>query len=262
MDKLISFLNNENEHEIILDTYDNSLISLLADYCGFNYDILGNNNIRIIQHNNNTNFSIHNEPVIGGIYIGDGVYLLKTDNNIDNSALHIFMSNFKSKISDDIYHFITMLNSIGSLKILSDNKHAIKAINKYPNIKVKKVCNFYIIYVPIENKVLVVSLINMMFEAYYIVNMFAYGDTSSLKLSKKFKPNKCINTCKNITNPFCNNDHGKNNYLYCKNQIKFLQTNGFCEFIINKYRCPDPCCQGYHIFRLSSPNNYEIKKSI
>ena len=262
MNKIIDFLNNDNEHELILSGYDRQIIDILSDYCGFTYDIISNDTIRIIQHSGNTKFITHNEPIVGGIYLGDSLYLLKETTNVDSSALYTFMSNFKSKISDDMYHFVTLLNSVGKLSILADNKHVIKAMSKYPIIKIKKICNFYIIYVPIENKILIVGLINMMYDAYYVVNMVAYGDTSSMKLSKKYKSNKCVPTCKNITHPFCGNDHGKNNYLYCKNQIQFLQTNGFYEFIINKYRCPDACCQGYHIFRLSSPNNYEIKKSV
>lgn len=262
MNKLIDFLNNETENTIVLNEYDRTAIHLLSDYCGFTYEILGNSNVRIVKHNMSIKFQTFQEPTIGSIYLGDSVYLFKVDNEVDNNALHNFMSHFKSKISDEMYHFITMLNSLNLLEILSENKHAMKSIEKYPTMRVKKICNFYLTYVEIENKILIIGLINMMSKVYFVVNMYAYGNANSLKVSQKFKSNKCSPTCKNSTHPFCTNDHGKKNYLYCNNQVKYLYTNGFYDFIVNRYMCLDPCCQGYHIFRVSSPNNYEIKKSI
>ena len=262
MNKIIDFLNNESENTVILNDCDKSIIHLLSDYCGFTYEILGNLNIRIVKHNTNIKFQSSNDPIPGSIYLGDNVYLLKIDDQADNNVLHIFMSNFKNKISDELYHFITVLNSMNLLEILSENKHAMKSIEKYPTMKVKKICNFYLTYVEIEGKLLIVGLINMISKVYFVVNMYATSNVSSLKVSMKFKSNKCNPACKNSTHPFCTNDHGKRNYLYCNNQVKFLQTHGFYEFIMNRYTCPDVCCQGYHIFKMSSPNNYEIKKSI
>jgi len=262
MNKLIDFLNNENENLIVLNEYDPHILPLMSDYCGFCYEILGNSNVRVIQHNTGIKFEVLSEPTPGSLYIGDGVYLLKHIDNPTGDALFRFMSNFKSKVSDEMYHFITMLNTLNLLEILSENKHAMKSIEKYPNMKVKKICNFYLTYIEVEQKILIIGLINMMSKVYFVVNMYAFGSINSLKVSKKFKPIKCIPTCKQSTHPFCTNDHGKKNYLYCANQIKYLQTNGFCDFIMNRFMCTDVCCQGYHIFRVSSPNNYDMKKSV
>jgi hypothetical protein len=262
MNKIIDFLNNDNESFIITNEYDKTLIHLLSDYCGFTYEILGNSNIRIVKYNKTAKFQISNDPIIGSIYIGDNIYLFKNDDQADNNSLYNFMSNFKNKISDEMYHFITMLNSINALDILYTSKHAIKSIEKYSNMKVKKICNFYLTYAEIDNKLLIVGLINMISKLYFIVNMYACSNVNSLKISLKYKSNKCTPTCKNSTNPFCTNDHGKKNYLYCYNQINHLHTHGFYDFIVNRYTCQDVCCQGYHIFKMSSPNNYEIKKSI
>lgn len=262
MNKLIDFLNNETETLIILNEYNSALLPLLSDYCGFCYEILGNSNVRIMQHNTGVKFQVLSEPTVGSLFIGDGLYLLKIPNDTNTDALFRFMSNFKSKVSDEMYHFITLLNSMNALDILSENKHAMKSIEKYPNMKVKKVCNFYITYIEIELKILVIGLINMISKNYFVVNMYAFGSVNSLKISRKFKTNKCTQSCKHTTHPFCTNDHGKKNYLYCANQVNYLHTHGFCDFIMNRFTCLDPCCQGYHIFRVSSPNNYDIKKSV
>ena len=40
MNKLIDFLNNENENLIVLNEYDPHILPLMSDYCGFCYEIL------------------------------------------------------------------------------------------------------------------------------------------------------------------------------------------------------------------------------
>lgn len=262
MNKLIDFLNNEEETLTILNDCDIDLMPLMSDYCGFCYEILGNSSIRVMKHNVATKYQVLSEPVPGCFYVGDNLYVFKVAADISTDALFRFMSNFKTKVSDEMYHFITLLNSVNGLDILSENKHAMKAIEKYPQMKVKKIRNFYLTYVEVENKILVIGLINMIAKVYFVVNMYAFGSVNSLKISKKFKTNKCSPTCKNTTHPFCPNDHGKKNHLYCVNQLEYLYNNGFCDFIMNRFMCPNACCQGYHIFRVSSPNNYDMKKSL
>lgn len=260
MDGIIEFLNDKKQTVLITDY--NNIIGLISEYCVIGYENIGNNKIKIIKHNVDIKYELLREPIPGSLYIGDNLYIHKEyKNSNDNNTLKIFLNNFSKTLSDELYYFLIRLNTVGLLSHILDNKYVIKAINKYPNsMKVKKLKNFYILYVIQDVKILLVGMFNTLNKAYYVLNLHAYNDINTLKIIPKYKYNKCISSCKNFVNPFCHNDHGNNGYLYCRQQLEYLQEFGLCDFLLKKVHCQDYNCQGYHIFKISSPSRMSLCK--